>query len=72
MAQGNSRVSGKIPPQNVPERSTRCWSVWKRGRIKTTYEKLHLGNLFVNVLHKLNNKVYKLVLQHLLGVEVCY
>lgn len=37
-----------------------------------TYEELHLGNLLVNLLLELNDEVDKLVLQHLLGVEVCY
>lgn len=37
-----------------------------------TYEELHLGNLLVNLLLELNDKVDKLVLQHLFGVEVCY
>lgn len=35
-------------------------------------EELHLGNLLVNLLLELNDKVDKLVLQHLFGVEVCY
>lgn len=37
-----------------------------------THEELHLGNLLVNLLLELNDKVDKLVLQHLFGVEVCY
>lgn len=40
--------------------------------VYTTYEELHLGNLLVNLLLELNDKVDKLVLQHLFGVEVCY
>lgn len=35
-----------------------------------TYEELHLRNLLVNLLHKLNDEIDQLVLQHLLGVEV--
>ena len=35
-----------------------------------TYEEFHLGNLLVNLLHELDDKVDKLVLQHLLGVEI--
>jgi hypothetical protein len=35
-----------------------------------THEKLHLRDLLVNLLHELNDEVHKLVLQHLLGVEV--
>ena len=35
------------------------------------YEELHLRNLLVNLLHELDNEVDQLVLQHLLGVEVC-
>lgn len=35
-------------------------------------EELHLGNFLVNLLHKLNDKVDKLVLEHFLGVEVGY
>lgn len=37
-----------------------------------TYKELHLGNLLVNFLHELNDKVDQFVLQHLLGVEICY
>lgn len=37
-----------------------------------THEELHLGNFLVNLLLELNDKVDKLVLQHLFGVEVCY
>jgi hypothetical protein len=40
--------------------------------VHMTYEELHLGNLLVNLLLELNDKVDKLVLQHLFGVEVCY
>ena len=32
--------------------------------------KLHVADLLVNLLHKLKNEIYKLVLVHLLGVEV--
>lgn len=35
-----------------------------------TYEELHLRNLLVDLLHKLNNEINQLVLQHLLGVEI--
>ena len=34
------------------------------------YEKLHFGNLLVNLLHKLDDEVHQLMLQHLLGMEV--
>lgn len=37
-----------------------------------TYEELHLGNLLVNLLLELDDKVDELVLEHFLGVEVCY
>lgn len=37
-----------------------------------TYKELHLGNLLVDILHELNNKIDQLVLQHLVRVEVCY
>lgn len=36
-----------------------------------TYEELHLGNLLVYLFHELDDEVNKLVLEHLLGVEVC-
>lgn len=36
-----------------------------------TYKELHLRDLLVDLLHKLNDKVDQLVLQHLLGMEVC-
>lgn len=35
-----------------------------------TYEKLHLRDLLIYLLHKLDDKVHQLVLQHLLGMEV--
>ncbi|USP81143.1 hypothetical protein yc1106_08417 [Curvularia clavata] len=34
------------------------------------YEELHFGDLLVDLLHELNDKVDELVLQHFLGVEV--
>lgn len=34
-------------------------------------EELHLGNLLVYLFHELDDEVNKLVLEHLLGVEVC-
>lgn len=36
-----------------------------------TYEELHLGNLLIDLLHELDDEVDELVLQQLLGVEVC-
>lgn len=38
--------------------------------VGSTYEELHLRNLLINLLHKLNDEVDQLVLQHLLGMEV--
>jgi hypothetical protein len=38
---------------------------------RAAYEELHLRNLLVNLFHELDNEVDKLVLKHLLGVEVC-
>jgi hypothetical protein len=38
---------------------------------RAAYEELHLRNLLVDLFHELNDKVDKLVLQHLLGMEVC-
>ena len=35
------------------------------------YEELHFRDLLVNFLHKLDDEVDQLVLQHLFGVEVC-
>lgn len=37
-----------------------------------THKQLHLRDLLVDLLHKLNDEVDKLVLQHFLSVEVCY
>lgn len=37
---------------------------------KGTYKELHLGDLLVDLLHELDDKVDELVLEHLLGVEV--
>ena len=36
------------------------------------YEKLHLGYFLVDLLHELNNKVDKLVLEHRLRMEIRY
>jgi len=38
---------------------------------RTTHKKLHLGNLLVDLLHELDDKIDKLVFEHLLSVEVC-
>lgn len=38
---------------------------------RAAYEELHFRNLLVNFFHELNDEVDKLVLKHLLGVEVC-
>jgi len=35
-----------------------------------TYKELHLRNLLINLLHKLNDKVHQFMLQHLLGMKV--
>lgn len=40
--------------------------------MRTTYEKLHLGDLLVHLLLELDDKVDQLMLQHFLRVEVCY
>jgi hypothetical protein len=36
----------------------------------SAYEKLHLRDLLVHLLHELDDKVHQLVLQHLFGVKV--
>lgn len=36
-----------------------------------SYKELHLRDFLVHLLHKLNDEVYQLMLQHLLGVKVC-
>jgi hypothetical protein len=38
---------------------------------RAAYEELHLRNLLINLFHELDDEVNKLVLEHLLGVEVC-
>ena len=38
---------------------------------RETYEKLHLRYLFIHLFHKLYDEVYQLMLQHILGVEIC-
>ena len=35
-----------------------------------TYKKLHLGNLFVHLLHELYDEIHQFMLQHLLGMEI--
>ena len=40
------------------------------GLMSRTYEEFHFGNLLVNLLHELDDKVYQLVLQHRLCVEI--
>jgi hypothetical protein len=39
--------------------------------VDVAYEELHFRNLLVNLFHELDDEVDKLVLEHLLGVEVC-
>lgn len=68
-------VSGTILPRNVPARSAiRDKSALSHREVRwnerETYEELHLGNLLVDLLHELNDKVYQLVLQHLRRVSV--
>ena len=38
--------------------------------LRTTYEKLHLGDFLVHLLHELDDEINQLVLQHLFGVRV--
>jgi hypothetical protein len=40
-------------------------------RVIYAYEELHLRDLLVHLLHKLDNEIHQLVFQHLLGVKVC-
>ncbi len=42
----------------------------KRREKLVTYEELHLGDFLVHLLHKLDDEVHELVLEHLLGVEI--
>ena len=44
-------------------------STYNAGR-ETAYEELHLGNFLVHLLHKLDDEVDQLVLQHLFGMEI--
>lgn len=39
---------------------------------RKTYEKLHLGYLFVNLFHELYDEINELMLQHLLRIEIGY
>lgn len=39
---------------------------------RSTYEKLHLGYLLIDLFHELYNKINQLVLQHLLRMEIRY
>ena len=41
-------------------------------KVKSTYEKLHLGYLFIYLFHELYDKIDQLMLQHFLRMEVCY
>lgn len=38
--------------------------------MRRTYKKLHFRDLLVYLLHKLDDEVHQLVLQHLLSMEV--
>lgn len=37
-----------------------------------THKELHLRNFLVDIFHELDDKVDEFVLEHLIGVEVCY
>ena len=41
-------------------------------KARGTYEKLHLGYLFIYLFHELYNKINQLMLQHLLRMEIRY
>lgn len=41
-------------------------------RLRETYEKLHLGNLFIYLFHELYDEIHQLMLQHLLRMEIRY
>ena len=53
------------------ELATSQYQVSEVVREREAYEELHLGNLLVDLLHELDDEVDELVLQQLLGVEVC-
>lgn len=36
-----------------------------------TYKELHLGDLFIDFLHELNNEIHQLMLEHLFSMGVC-
>ena len=40
--------------------------------VKSTYEKLHLGYLFIHLLHELYDEIDQLMLQHFLRMKVGY
>lgn len=48
-----------------------CQSDSSALQVEYAYKELHLRDLLVDFLHELNDKVHQLMLQHLLGVEVC-
>lgn len=39
---------------------------------RATYEKFHFRDLLVNIFHELDDEINKLVLQHLIRMEVGY
>lgn len=41
-------------------------------KARSTYEKLHLGYLFIHLFHELYYEINQLMLQHLLGMEIRY
>jgi len=49
---------------------SQCQSILDISPEKACYKKLHFRNLFIHLFHELNNKINKLMLQHLFSMEV--
>lgn len=68
-------ASRSSPPRNVLLRSTKTRlesAVSIEDTSASAHEKLHLRYLLVHLLHKLDDKVHQLVLQHLLRMVIRY
>ena len=67
---GDIPESGRTRQQNELLRSTVMGQHLSSGDVQVAYKELHLRDLLVHFLHKLDDEIHQLVFQHLLGVEV--
>lgn len=46
--------------------------IWSSALIENTHKEFHLRYLLIDFLHELNDKIDKLVLQHLFSMKIGY